>query len=137
LVDSNPKMTFNPFKCDMWALGICLKKIWYPNDIGDKNTEDTAVQSILNGLLEKEWKNRFYAMEFCEELSRVEKELGLENLDVGTFEKDFQIILRKTKWNGMDNQELLKIINKPLCRERNLKLKFIQCKISKKILTEK
>ena len=86
-----------------------FERIWYPNDFGDKNTEDTAIQSILTGLLEKEWKNRFNAMELCEELSRVEKELGLENLDVETFEKEFQIILRKP--SGMDKQELLKIIN--------------------------
>lgn len=63
--ETYPK-NFNPYKCDMWSLGVCLEKM-----IGQKNNKDNFkilvgnefLKHIIEKLKEKDWMKRFDAFE--------------------------------------------------------------------------
>jgi serine/threonine protein kinase len=56
-------LEFNPFKCDMYSLGVCLRMM-----VSDKDCFSESIpllKKILDGLLVNDWKQRMDAKQLC------------------------------------------------------------------------
>jgi serine/threonine protein kinase len=96
--NENSEMIFNPFKCDMWALGVCLEMMCCGSD-PDIKIDHPLFQRIRKGLKEIDWKNRFDATMLCDELQELENTLIKDDLDMGKIENEFLVILKKRTWD--------------------------------------
>ena len=89
---------FDPFKCDMWSLGVCIEKM-----IGVKNYGENSEKSkgkkflldILKNLKEKDWQRRFNALELHKYIEKHKLKNYTENS--GIVQKDFNIIVALNK----------------------------------------
>jgi serine/threonine protein kinase len=93
---ANCDQNFNPFKCDMWSLGICLEKMCCKSDATNHDVDDPFLKRIIAGLKEKEWKKRLDAKQLCEILSEYEKD---HDISLGDIEKPYLEVLRQETWD--------------------------------------
>lgn len=59
---------FNPFKCDMWALGVCVQEMCGIDPTKEQTPaiiDHPLLLKILNGLKQTEWRNRYDALRLC------------------------------------------------------------------------
>ena len=70
--DENYPEYFNPFKCDMWSLGVCLEKMIgrNKNDNPKGLIRNKNLEHIIEKLKEEDWKKRFDAFELYDYINK-------------------------------------------------------------------
>ena len=92
---------FNPYKCDMWSLGVCLLKMCglHPGQLGPF-FKHPLLNEIVYGLTHHEWKSRFDAVRLAELIEKAQIPFS----DPEKVERSYLKILRE---NSLDaNYEL-------------------------------
>ena len=104
---------FNPFKCDMWSLGVCLEIMC---DLGysELKTKNPIFNQIVTGLKEVEWIERYDAKKLCEALN------DQENTDITVIEKRFFEILKVKNYEK--NKELMELYGNANMPSEKLKI---------------
>ena len=110
LLNQDSDELFNPFKCDMWALGVCLEQMLGFSDVRSPKIEHPLLLKILDGLKKFEWRNRYDAESLSKDLIDFEWNLSPNLLDLADIENEFLQILKKKTFD--ENKKLLDLYAK-------------------------
>ena len=103
----NYQETFNPFKCDMWSLGVCLEKMIGAgkNDNIEKLKGNKFLSNIIHNLKEEDWNKRFDSMALHNYITKNKLKQLTEKS--GILQKDSKLVIvlnrekyERTQMNG-------------------------------------
>ncbi len=80
---------FNPFRCDMWSVGVCLEIMCKFKKRSGGKINNPLFNEIVTGLKRENWRARYDAKNFCNALDNLKK-----REDVADIEKKYLEILK-------------------------------------------